>query len=103
MVTGVNLIDLIIGLTLMNAMPHFVLGIWKGRMFSAFGFGDARNILYGLLNFSVSLGLFVYNYGLEGLVRNGIYSGALILLGIYFLTGRFWYFVFHQRNYEQRK
>jgi hypothetical protein len=34
-------IDFLIGLTLMNAMPHFVLGVWKGRMLSAFGFGNA--------------------------------------------------------------
>lgn len=38
-----NLIDLLIGLTLMNAMPHFILGVWKGRMLSAFGFGDYKN------------------------------------------------------------
>ncbi len=96
-----NFVDLLIGLTLMNAMPHFVLGIWKGRMFSAFGFGDAQNILYGLLNFLISIGLFVYNYGLDGLTENGVYAGALGLLIIYFLTGRFWYAVFHKRYYER--
>ena len=33
-----NAIDFIIGLTLMNAMPHFVIGVWKGRILSAFAF-----------------------------------------------------------------
>ena len=98
-----SIVDLLIGLTLMNAMPHFVLGIWKGRMFSAFGFGDLQNIFYGLLNFVISISLFVYKYGLEGLVGNGLYAGALLLLVIYFLTGRFWYVVFHKRYYEQRR
>ena len=44
-----NWIDFIISATLMNAMPHLVLGTWKGRMFSAFGFGDKQNIAYGFL------------------------------------------------------
>lgn len=96
-----DFIDFIIGLTLMNAMPHLVLGTWKGRMLSAFGFGDLRNILYGLLNFVISIGLFLYRYGTEQLFENGIYSGALILLVIYFLTGRLWYSVFHKRYYER--
>ena len=71
-----NIIDFLIGLTLMNAMPHFVLGVWKGRMLSAFGFGDTKNMLYGVLNFAVSLGLFVSRYGTAQLFRNGIYAGA---------------------------
>jgi hypothetical protein len=95
--------DAIIGLTLMNAMPHFVLGTWKGRMFSAFGFGDAQNILYGLLNFVISVGLFLHKYGVEQLVGNGIYAGALALLVIYFLTGWFWYWVFHKKFYQLRQ
>lgn len=84
-------IDFIIGAFLMNAMPHFVLGIWKGRMLSGFGIGNKQNILYGLLNFAVSIGLFIYQYGVEELLHNGIYAGALALLVIYFLTGQFWY------------
>jgi hypothetical protein len=98
-----DLLDFLIGLTLMNAMPHFVLGTWKGRMFSAFGFGDTRNILYGLLNFAISLSLFLVKYGVGQLFENGLYVGALTLLVIYFLTGWFWYTVFHKRFYEQRR
>ena len=100
---NVDIIDFIIGLTLMNAMPHFILGIWKGRMLSAFGFGDIKNILYGILNFAVSIGLFLYRHGTEALFKNGIYAGALLLLLIYFLTGQFWYFIFHKKYYERSK
>ena len=96
-----NLIDFLIGLTLMNAMPHFILGAWRGRMFSAFGFGETKNILYGVLNFAVSLGLFVSRYGIEQVFRNGMYAGALVLLLIYFLTGRFWFSLFHQGHGEK--
>jgi hypothetical protein len=95
-----DLIDFLIGMTLMNAMPHFVLGTWKARMFSAFGFGDTKNILYGLLNFLVSLALFVYKYGMESIALDGIYAGALALLLIYFLSGWFWYSLFHKKYYE---
>ena len=86
-----NIIDFFIGLTLMNAMPHFVLGVWKGRMLSGFGVGDTKNIIYGLMNFTISVGLFLYKYGSEALLNNGIYIGALFVLIIYFLTGKFWY------------
>jgi len=93
-----NIVDLLIGMTLMNAMPHFVLGIWKGRMLSIFGFGHRQNILYGLLNAAVSVGLFLYQYRAAQLLANGIYAGALLILVIYFLTARFWYAVFHQQH-----
>jgi hypothetical protein len=96
-------IDFFIGFTLMNAMPHFVLGTWKARMFSAFGFGDTRNILYSLLNFAISIGLFLHKYGVEQLMKNGIYSGALVILVIYFLTGWFWYLIFHKKYDGQTK
>ena len=95
-----TIIDFLIGMTLMNAMPHFVLGTWKRRMFSAFGFGDIKNILYGLLNFFISLSLYIYKYGAERLTGNGIFAGALTILIIYFLTGWYWYSIFHKRYYE---
>jgi hypothetical protein len=93
-------IDFLIGLTLMNAMPHFVLGTWKARIISAFGFGNTKNIVYGILNFLISIGLFLYKYGVEQLTENGIYAGALTILIIYFLTGWYWYSIFHKKHYE---
>lgn len=97
---SMHLIDFFIGLTLMNAMPHFVLGIWKGRMFSIFGFGDTKNILYGILNFSISIGLFLHKYGPRQLAENGVYAGALTILIIYFLTSWYWHSIFHKKYYE---
>lgn len=93
-----SLIDFLIGFFLMNAMPHFVLGVWGGRMFSIFGFGDKQNIAYGILNFLISTGLFLYQYGLDGIMANGIFTGALSILIIYLLTGHFWQKLFKEKT-----
>lgn len=82
----------------MNTMPHLVLGIWKGRMFSAFGFGNKQNIAYGFLCLAISVGLFIYKYGTDKILDNGIYSGALTLLLIYFVKGQFWYRLFNNKK-----
>lgn len=92
-----TIIDFIIGATLMNAMPHLVLGIWKGRMFSAFGFGNKQNIAYGFLCLAISVSLFAYKYGAAAILDNGLYSGALALLLIYFVSGQFWYKLFNKQ------
>jgi hypothetical protein len=94
-----NFIDFLIGLFLMNAMPHLALGIWKGRMFSAFGFGNKQNIAYSFLCLLLSIILFVYKYGIRGIFENGIYAGALLLLLIYFITGNFWYKLFNKEKH----
>lgn len=86
-----NIIDLLIGLTLMNAMPHYVLGVWKAKMLSGFGTGNTKNIVWGLCNFAISIGLFIYQYGLEGFAKNQMYAGALIVLITFFFTSHFWY------------
>ena len=78
----------------LNAMPHLILGIWKGRMVSAFGFGNKQNIVCGLLCFAISIGLYIYKYGADHILDNGIYVGAVALLLIYILTGQFWYKLF---------
>ncbi len=97
-----NILDFIIGLTLINTIPHFVLGIWKGRMLSAFGFSNAANIAYGIINFIVSLSLFLYKYGTDGLLNNGIYLGALFVLVSYFIVGKLCYTYWHKRYYEPK-
>jgi hypothetical protein len=99
---GFSFIDFIIGITLINTIPHFVLGIWKGRMFSGFGFGNKQNILYGLLNFFTSIGLFVYKYGFEGFGKNSIYLGALFVIFSYFAVGKLCYKYFHQKYFSEK-
>lgn len=98
-----SIVDFFIGLTLINTLPHFVLGIWKGRMLSLFGFSNAANVLYGVLNFVISIGLFVYKYGINGLAENGIYVGALFVIVSYFVVGKLCYDWFHKRFYEKNR
>ncbi len=93
-----SILDFFIGFTLMNAMPHFVLGVWKRHMLSGLGMSPRANILYGLLNFSVSIGLFLYGYGVNGLATHGVYAGGLFILLMYFLTAKFFEGLFSTRN-----
>ena len=85
-----TVMDFIIGLTLVNGLPHFVLGTWKANMLSGFGFGHTQNKLYGLLNLVVSLSLFIYSYGFESILENGMYVGGLTVVILYMLTGTMW-------------
>lgn len=87
---SMSFVDIAIGFLLMNAMPHFILGMWRQPMMSGLGKSPRANIGYGLLNFAGSAGLFLYTYGLDGLADNGIYVGALIILLTYFGTSHIW-------------
>ena len=98
-----NWIDFIIGLTLINTIPHFVLGIWKGRVLSGLGFSNTGNILYGLLNFVVSISLFLYQYGLDGLLENGMYAGGLFVVLAYFAVGKLLYTYQHKKYFEKQQ
>jgi len=84
------LVDFFIGFTLVNGLPHFVLGTWKANMLSGFGFGHPQNKLYGILNLVVSVSLYLYSYGMENLMANGIYLGGLVVVVIYILTSSIW-------------
>ena len=97
-----SFIDFIIGLTLVNTLPHFVLGIWKGRMFSGLGFGNKQNVLYGLLNFAISVGLFIFEYGMVGLIENSMYLGALFVIVSYFTVGKICYKRFHESYFSEK-
>lgn len=85
-----NWIDFLIGFTLMNAMPHFVLGTWGVRMLSGFGFGDKANVSWAFANLAISTGLFHYSYNLSNLGNHGIYAGALTLLLIFWIASPLW-------------
>lgn len=91
-------IDFIIGLTLANGLPHFVLGLWNGRILSAFGFGNKQNIAYGFLNWTIALALFLWKYGLAGFEENGIMLGATTLVVVYAITGKFFYNMFNRKQ-----
>jgi hypothetical protein len=92
-----NWIDFFIGFTLMNAMPHYILGVWKARMLSGFGFGNKNNVAWGLVNFCISIALFVYQYGIENIFKNGIYLGGVSLYILFGLLAPLWYKLFAKK------
>ena len=96
-----DFIDFLIGLTMVNVLPHFTLGIWKGRMFSAFGCGNRQNIAYGILNFIISVSLFHYKYGIDTLFENGMYAGGMFVVVAYFIVGQFLYKTWHVNHYNK--
>ncbi len=94
-------IDFIIGLTIMNAMPHFVLSVYKGRMLSLFGYTPRANLLYALFNVLVAAALFLSKYGANRFWENGILVGACFTLVMYYLTGNYFYQTFHKKYYDK--
>lgn len=92
-----TLIDFLVGFLLMNAMPHWIFGITKTRMLSAFGFSHQANIAYSFLNIAIALSLLQFQYGLTQLLNNGVVIGALAMLVIYYLTGKFFLTLFEEK------
>jgi hypothetical protein len=82
--------DFFIGLTLMNAMPHFILWVWKNPRHSGFGQGNRKHIIWGLTNFVISIGLFSYEYGFSLIFQNGIYASATLIVVVFFFIAHFW-------------
>lgn len=95
---ALTLVDFLIGLFLMNAMPHILFGLLKVRFLSIFGFTPLANLGYGLFNLVVALALFHSRYGIAALLTNGIVLGAGAMLVIYLMTGRFFYTLFQRRT-----
>lgn len=84
-----KIIDFIIGALLVNAMPHLVFGQTKAHFLGLFGYKPSGNILYAVLQMLASVALYVYEYGIEELLNNGIFIGGLTVLVLYFIFGDF--------------
>lgn len=89
-----TIIDFFIGFFLMNAMSHLLCGLFGTRFLSAFGFSNTGNIAYAFLNIAIALVLFHIQYGIQQLTNHGVLIGALTMLLIYLITGRFFYKLF---------
>lgn len=86
---GFTLTDFLIGFFLMNAMPHLLFGLIRLRFLSLFGFSATGNILYSLVNIGIAGGLYHHQYGINAILQDGIAVGALAMVLIYAITGRF--------------
>ncbi|NQV41895.1 MAG: hypothetical protein HQ506_06030 [Candidatus Marinimicrobia bacterium] len=84
-----NMLDFLTGLFLMNAMPHMLFGIIRLRFLSLFGFSALGNLLYALVNLSIAGSIYHYQYHILSIKQDGILLGALVVVVIYAITGRF--------------
>lgn len=82
------IIDLIIGITLINALPHMLVGYGNIRFLGLFGYGNLPNIAYAALSTIISITLFSWKYGVEGWMTNGVYVGGCFVLAAYWIFGK---------------
>ena len=85
------MVDAIIGLTLVNALPHYIFGITGQRMLSLFGPSPRANLAYAALNLTVSIGLYLATHGVGELATDTRYLGGLFVAITYGLTGHLWF------------
>jgi hypothetical protein len=97
-ISSMNLIDFIIGALIANAMPHFILGITKVRYLGLFGYSHKGNIAYGVLQFVIAIILLLVNYSFEAILQNGFVLGALSVLVLFLLFGRFSLKLFREKK-----
>lgn len=72
--------EFIIGVMLMGSLFHLSFAIWNIKVLSPFGTSKKSNIYYGILVLSISIGLYGYKFGLNELLHDKIYLGALFAL-----------------------
>ena len=84
-----NLIDFIIGGLLANAMPHLIFGLTKTHFLGLFGYSPKGNIMYAIVQFILCIILYCLNYEYKNLLENGYLVGAITVLVLYFIFGKF--------------
>ena len=74
------LVDFIIGVMLMGSLFHLSFAIWKVKVLSPFGSSIKGNMIYGILVFCISFGLYLYKNGISVLIEDKLYLGGLFAL-----------------------
>lgn len=82
------ILDFIIGFLLINSLPHFVLGLTKTRFLGMFGYKPIANIWYAIVQFVLALVLFHINHGIETILENGIFLGAVCTCFLFLVFGK---------------
>lgn len=93
-----NLLDFLTGLLLMNAMPHMIFGLIRLRFLSLFGFSALGNLLYAFVNLSAAVYIYHYQYHISSITQDGILLGAMAMLLIYLIAGRFMVNLFQPKH-----
>lgn len=93
-----NILDFLTGFLLMNAMPHMIFGIIRLRFLSLFGFSAIGNLLYALVNIAAAGAIYHHQYHITSILHDGILMGALAMLVIYLILGRFFVGLFQPKH-----
>ena len=81
------LIDFLIGMGAINALPHYLFGRMKIGVLSLFGFNPRGNLFYAAFCMALSMGLFAYKYGFSSIGEHMWYAGELFVVWTYII---FW-------------
>lgn len=82
------ILDFLIGFLIVNALPHFVLGITKTRFLGMFGYKPLANIWYAVAQFVLALVLFHIHHGIASILKNGIFLGAVCTCLLFLIFGK---------------
>jgi hypothetical protein len=82
------ILDFLTGVLIMNALPHFVLGITKTRFLGMFGYRPVANIWYAVVQFVLALVLFHIQHGIQSIWQNGIFLGAACTCLLFLVFGK---------------
>lgn len=82
------ILDFLIGVLLINSLPHFVLGITKTRFLGMFGYKPIANIWYAVVQFLLALVLFHIQHGIAAILENGIFLGAACTCLLFLIFGK---------------
>lgn len=82
------ILDFLIGVLLINSLPHFVLGITKTRFLGMFGYKPIANIWYAVIQFILALVLFHIQHGIAAILENGIFLGAACACLLFLVFGK---------------
>jgi hypothetical protein len=92
------ILDFLIGVLLVNSLPHFVLGITKTRFLGMFGYKPTANIWYAIVQFVLALVLFHIQHGIESILTNGIFLGAACTCLLFLVFGKTILKFYQKRN-----
>ena len=76
-------IDFLIGLFAVNALPHYLFGRMNIQVLSLFGYSAKGNLCYAAFCLAVSVGLFTYQHGLQTIGERPTLVGVLFVVICY--------------------
>lgn len=91
-------IDFFTGLTLVNVIPHYLVGLLNVRFLGLYGYSSKGNIAYSWTSFIASLILFHINYGLGSILEHTWFLGGVFVVLAYLILGNFLIKMFKEKK-----